>query len=263
MGWTDDQRGTRAHFPVRGARGRGGHRRIQPCRADHGAQPGRRSTRRRTASSPTSSRPIPEAALPASRRWPSCRREGRIGGGGQPPAGGCRPNSRRRTSSRPRSRPRRAVSWAGCSAAERPRHPPPQQSPWNQGQGQPPIRAGNRRCRRRNIRPTCSPACSSAAAVPASWGSALTTAAGVAGGVVAGNALMGLLSGNHGGGFGGGFGGGMPNETTIVNNYGDAAGGFDQGAPPDGGGWDNNVQGDAGWDNGGGGWLRRRWRWRV
>ena len=54
-------------------------------------------------------------------------------------------------------------------------------------------------------------------------GSALTTAAGVAGGMVAGNALMGLFEGGHGGGFGGGFGG--EGGETVVNNYGDAAGG--------------------------------------
>lgn len=98
-------------------------------------------------------------------------------------------------------------------------------------------------------------------------GSALSTAAGVAGGVVAGNVLMDMFSG-HGGGMGmgggmfggGGFAGGMPmnSETTVINNYGDAAGG--------GGGWDNASQGSGGavdpaWDNssqgdsgGGGGW---------
>ena len=86
-------------------------------------------------------------------------------------------------------------------------------------------------------------------------GSALTTAAGVAGGVVAGNALMDMFSGHggmgggFGGGMGGGFGGmpGVPEETTVINNYGDAG----QGGP----GWDNSTQGgdasggDAGWDN--------------
>ncbi len=94
-------------------------------------------------------------------------------------------------------------------------------------------------------------------------GSALTTAAGVAGGVVAGNALMDLFSGHGGGmgggmfGGGGGFAGGMPNqETTIVNNYGDAGqgGGWDN-AQAGGGGvdpaWDNSTQGG---DTGGGGW---------
>jgi hypothetical protein len=86
-------------------------------------------------------------------------------------------------------------------------------------------------------------------------GSALTTAAGVAGGVVAGNVLMDMFSGHGGGGmfggggFGGGFAGGMPapvEETTIINNYGDAGGG--------GAGWDNATQTDpgAGWDNAGG-----------
>ncbi len=92
-------------------------------------------------------------------------------------------------------------------------------------------------------------------------GSALRTAAGVAGGVVAGNVLMDMFSGHGGGMFGGGMGGGgmggaygMPaapmEETTIVNNYGDAG----QGAQNDPG-WDNNVQqGDGGsFDNGGGG----------
>ncbi len=72
----------------------------------------------------------------------------------------------------------------------------------------------------------------------------------MAGGVVAGNLLMDMFSG-HGGGMGGGFGGGgfggMPqvgNETTIINNYGDAGGGS---APAD---WDNSTQGggsDPGW----------------
>ncbi len=86
-------------------------------------------------------------------------------------------------------------------------------------------------------------------------GSALRTATGVAGGVVAGDLLMDMFSGHHGGGmFGGGMGGayGMPapvEETTIVNNYGDA------GQAPNDPGWDNNVQGgDGGFDNGGGGW---------
>lgn len=86
-------------------------------------------------------------------------------------------------------------------------------------------------------------------------GSALTTAAGVAGGVVAGNALMDMFSGHGGmsGGFGGGMGGGFggmpggPQETTVINNYGDAA----QGGQDGQGGWDNATQsgGDAGWDN--------------
>ncbi len=95
-------------------------------------------------------------------------------------------------------------------------------------------------------------------------GSALTTAAGVAGGVVAGNALMDLFSGGHSGGGGGMFGGGgagfggagtLPQETTIINNYGDDAG---QALPDPG--WDDNTQGQpddnsGGWDdNSGGGW---------
>jgi hypothetical protein len=102
-------------------------------------------------------------------------------------------------------------------------------------------------------------------------GSALSTAAGVAGGVVAGNVLMDMFSGHGGGGgFGGGFGGGgfgggggfaggMPVEenTTIVNNYGDAGqqggGGWDNatqgGADP---AWDNSAQADPGGDQGGG-----------
>jgi hypothetical protein len=90
-------------------------------------------------------------------------------------------------------------------------------------------------------------------------GSALTTAAGVAGGVVAGNALMDLFSGHGGGGGGlfggGGFGGGgmRPEETTIVNNYGDQG----QQPLPDPG-WDDNVQtpddgGGSGWDDNTGG----------
>ena len=104
-------------------------------------------------------------------------------------------------------------------------------------------------------------------------GGALKTAAGVAGGVVAGNLLMDMFSG-HGGGFGGmgggfgggmggGFGGGMPNETTVINNYGDAGSAVDPAANWDnqaGGGndssWDNSTQGsaDPGWsDNSGGG----------
>ena len=100
-------------------------------------------------------------------------------------------------------------------------------------------------------------------------GSALSTAAGVAGGVVAGNVLMDMFSG-HGGGMGGGmFGGGggfaggmpMPSETTVINNYGDAAqgGGWDNASQ--GGGsvdpaWDNSAQGDSGggsWDDNSGG----------
>ncbi len=103
-------------------------------------------------------------------------------------------------------------------------------------------------------------------------GSALTTAAGVAGGVVAGNALMDMFSGHggmgggFGGGMGGGFGGmpGVPEETTVINNYGDAGGGGQGGwdnatqggdAGGDAGAWDNTSQGgDAGsWDNSGGG----------
>ena len=98
-------------------------------------------------------------------------------------------------------------------------------------------------------------------------GSALSTAAGVAGGVVAGNVLMDMFSGHGGGlgGMGGGFGGGggfaggmpVPEETTIINNYGDAG---QQGGA---GAWDNATQGggsDPSWDNstqgdtGGGGW---------
>ena len=97
-------------------------------------------------------------------------------------------------------------------------------------------------------------------------GSALSTAAGVAGGVVAGNVLMDMFSG-HGGGMGGGFGGGgfgggmpVPEETTIINNYGDSGqqgGAWDNasqgGSDP---AWDNNTQGDAGgsgWDDNSGG----------
>jgi len=61
--------------------------------------------------------------------------------------------------------------------------------------------------------------------------SAGTTAAGVAGGEMLFSGLSGLFGGHHGGGFGGfggggGWGGG---GETIINNYNDDSGGFDDG----------------------------------
>ncbi len=150
--------------------------------------------------------------------------------------------------------------FGGSQAAPPPSYPPQQpQSPWNQGA--PPLQQ------------QYSQPYAQAGAVPPPpgvqpgmfsrggsgfLGSALSTAAGVAGGVVAGNVLMDMFSGHGGGGGfggglggggfggGGGFAGGMPTEenTTIINNYGDAG---QQG----GGGWDNATQGgaDPAWDN--------------
>ena len=131
--------------------------------------------------------------------------------------------------------------------------PQQQQSPWNQGQSQPGYAPQPQYAPQPpQYPPNMQPGMFQRSGGSGFLGSALTTAAGVAGGVVAGNALMDLFSGGHGGGFGGGgFGGGMPGE-TIVNNYGDAAGYADPGAgAPDGGGWDNSTQGNAGWDGGG------------
>jgi len=85
-------------------------------------------------------------------------------------------------------------------------------------------------------------------------GSALTTAAGVAGGMMAANAIEGLFSGHHGGDFGGGGWGAGGGSETVINNYGDAAGG-----DPFGGagtnvdqGYDANSFGDGGGFDGGG-----------
>lgn len=132
--------------------------------------------------------------------------------------------------------------------------PPPQQqqSPaWNQGSGQPQYAPQAAAYPPTQYPPNVQPGMFQRSG-SGFLGSALGTAAGVAGGVVAGNLLMDMFSGHgsgmgHGGFGGGGFGGmgGMaPNETTIINNYGDAGTGSGGGAD-----WDNSTQGssDSGW----------------
>lgn len=141
--------------------------------------------------------------------------------------------------------------------------PQQQQSPWNQGQGQPQQQQyappQQQYGQAQNYPPNVQ-AGTFQQGGSGFLGGALKTAAGVAGGVVGANLLMDMFSGHGGGGMfggglgGGGFGGGMPQETIVNNNYG--------GAPDSGSGWDNNAQSapDPGWDNtaapdnSGGGW---------
>ena len=72
--------------------------------------------------------------------------------------------------------------------------------------------------------------------------SAGTTAAGVAGGEMLFSGLSGLFGGHHGGGFGG-FGGGGGGGETIINNYNDDGGGYE-----DRGSYDSD-NGDRGGDD--------------
>ena len=141
--------------------------------------------------------------------------------------------------------------------------PPPGAQPgpsvWNQGQpGGAPQYASGTAVPPPQYPPNMQPGMFQQSGGSGFLGSALRTAAGVAGGVVAGNVLMDMFSGHGGGMFGGGMGGGMGGsafgmpapveETTIVNNYGDA-GGVQGGGDP---GWDNNTQQDDGFGGGGG-----------
>ena len=147
----------------------------------------------------------------------------------------------------------------GGGAASSP--PPTQQSPWNQGGAQP-RNAPPPQPYAPQYPPNTQPGMFQRSG-SGFLGSALTTAAGVAGGVVGANLLMDMFSGHGGGsGFGGGMGGGgfggAPNETTIINNYGDnnAAPG-DWGSAPASSDWGNATQdgpSDSGFaDNSGGG----------
>jgi hypothetical protein len=147
--------------------------------------------------------------------------------------------------------------FGGGSAQPAASQPGP--SVWNQGQAAPPQYAQPAPVPPPQYPPNMQPNMFQQPSGSGFLGGALRTAAGVAGGVVAGNVLMDLFSGHGGGGMfgGGGFGGiggaayGMPapiEETTIINNYGDA------GQPPADPGWDDNTAQGGGFDTGGGGW---------